>query len=44
MQHKLDKEEKQILKDFEADKYVSVKNFKQTKKQLQQFIKYSLLF
>lgn len=43
MQHyKLNKEEKQILKDFEAGKYVSVENFKLAKKQLQQAAQFTL--
>lgn len=32
----LDEEEEQIIKDFEAGKYVRVKNFEQEKKRLQE--------
>lgn len=38
----LDDEEEQIIKDFEAGKYVRVKNFEQEKRRLQQIAKNTL--
>ncbi|MBI2613932.1 MAG: hypothetical protein HYW62_04110 [Candidatus Levybacteria bacterium] len=38
----LDKEEEQILKDFEDGKYVRVKNFEQEKKRLQEIARNTL--
>lgn len=38
----LDGEEEQILKDFEAGKYVRVENFEQEKKRLQEIAKNTL--
>lgn len=38
----LDKEEEQIIKDFEAGKYVRVKNFEQEKKRLQEIARNTL--
>ena len=38
----LDKEEEQIIKDFEAGKYVRVKNFATEKKRLQQIARNTL--
>lgn len=38
----LDDEEEQILKDFEAGKYVRVKNFEQEKKRLQEIARNTL--
>ena len=38
----LDKEEEQILKDFEEGKYIRVKDFEQEKKRLQEIAKNTL--
>ena len=38
----LDKEEKQILKDFEEGKYIRVKDFEQEKKRLQEIARNTL--
>ena len=38
----LDEEEEQIIKDFEAGKYIRVKNFEQEKKRLQEIARNTL--
>lgn len=38
----LDKEEEQIIRDFEAGKYIRVKNFEQEKKRLQEIARNTL--